>query len=699
MFKDNASNWFDQDQPQDRTANFPKPDCPGDKTVNSIENHSSMSNLQKKLDNILLLTGSFNFAIGFVVFSLSLSIVIAGLYLTTAISKDSCEKSQILYERGQYKEAMQTASLAAMTNPFSSEAAFQEGQIYAKRLMYKEAVKHFNRSLLLAPNNIKALDARSVACLRTNQAQQTILDIEKIREIAPRSIKPYQIGNLAIAQYQTGKYKDALVNYRRASTMGGLNRGLLIGQICCLNYLGESEKSLKLCQTALETYKDDSELLCQRGYCYFVNHDNRQALKDFNKAIRLNPSDSRWYRYRADFYLGLNNPQALKDSIKAAKLNPIDHTLIYSAAKTANHFGDYDNAFHFYKDLSVTPEFKKDKKIQLEYADLCYKLTKYEEAAGVYTLALERERNGDVLIKMAQCQTKLSNNKEARKLLDEAEQNRHSQPAFLLAKAQLSKQTNDLISAIDYYSRLLAIAPNQKEAWRERGECYLAKGQLASASADFAKAVKYGDYDPQLLLSLQQCQRKLHKFAMITNKKDIAPTINLKKYNNSELLSYGYKESMRGNCQLAIVIFQEAIRREPSNILPRRYLAHCLKNAGLYSEATTAFYTLGTMENLNKSDKLNYAESLAILGNYPEAISMLQSIHMADPGDSEVTFQLAKILSASGAKEEAIKLCQANLGNNNGSKQLTGLYNSLVSPKQGSVGNGKENLAKPDTEG
>ena len=68
----------------------------------------------------------------------------------------------------------------------------------------------------------------------------------------------------------------------------------------------------------------DSQLYCQRGILYFNQGKTKEALNDYNRAIKINPKFGKAYYARAELWAALNNNRlAMIDLEKAMELEGI----------------------------------------------------------------------------------------------------------------------------------------------------------------------------------------------------------------------------------------------------------------------------------------------------------------------------------------------------------------------------------------
>ena len=67
-----------------------------------------------------------------------------------------------------------------------------------------------------------------------------------------------------------------------------------------ITFLGKNKRAIKDFDKAIELDPKDSGCYYWRGRCYYFLDKNKRAIKDFDKAIELNPKDSDYYDWRGD---------------------------------------------------------------------------------------------------------------------------------------------------------------------------------------------------------------------------------------------------------------------------------------------------------------------------------------------------------------------------------------------------------------
>jgi tetratricopeptide (TPR) repeat protein len=127
--------------------------------------------------------------------------------------------------------------------------------------------------------------------------------------------------------------------------------GAYFGRGIAYANLGNYQQAIKDFNKAIELEPDDAYAYNHRGSTYSDLGNYQQAIKDFNKAIELKPDYSYAYNNRGIAYAALGNyQQAIKDFNKAIELKP-DNSNAYGARGIA--YGKLGNKQQEIKDLQT----------------------------------------------------------------------------------------------------------------------------------------------------------------------------------------------------------------------------------------------------------------------------------------------------------------------------------------------------------
>lgn len=637
--------------------------------------------------------------------------ILAAITVTTAacyLSSLSSEKTKAaiaFQSKGDYQAALASASLAAKCNFLSADAYFARGRAQASLLSFSKAEESFNQALALAPNDKNILDARAALSIKMKKPEQAIIDIKKLIVLSGDKLKPYQYGNLAIAYYQTGRQDEALHYYTLALKKDPQNESIQLGRAYTLAAKLQFKDSLSLCNKLLEKFPSNHEALALRGYCHQRLGALACAQEDMDKAVSLAPEFARGYAYRAALALQKNNPkQALKDYTRLADLERDNDQAQHTAAKMLLDAGQKREAQSYYKRLSLISSFRKTPAQVIEKANLDYELGSWQEAVKSFKTAVSVQPTAELYEKLALSHAHLGQAHEARESLAQALEISTVTKAdsHMLTSARVEQILGNSITAIDKYSQILATSPGNTDALVNRAGLYMKSEKWASAAEDYQKARSLGASQPQVTENLQKCTSLLEKRSQIVLDLPKSMTMDMSILNNVQLNQKASASYKAGEMQMAALYFGEMVRRNPTDLQARRYLAHSLAGAGEHEKAILTFNSLSAVSKLDTVDQLACANALAAIGQYDQAISLMSEAQKGNSSNLGITLALAKILSASGKIDQAITLCK-NSAQDNGSSQagaeLNNLYQSLLTQKQRALRNTREQDNAVSTEG
>lgn len=607
-------------------------------------------------------------------------------------------------DAGDYQAAIAAGNRAIAFNPLSLEAQYEKGRALAFNKCYQEAEQYFSNVLRFNPEHIGALDARAALSLKVNKPQQTIDDSRKLMSLLGTELKPYQIGNLAAAQYTVGQYKEAIGTYERAIEVEPTNVRLYVGRAYCLMAMSKFEGALALCQSLVSQFPDDGDALALRGYCRQQLHDTAGAMRDFCLALEGEPTNPTYYKYRAGLYEQLGqSKEALADYKKAAGLDRFNlDSQVLAASKLING-GLYKEASDSLKAASTLPGFRKSFQAQFLRAQCSHAAGDHQEAVRDLEAALKIKKDDGARELLAISYAHLGKAGAARELL--AVQLKSDAPSVqtLLAAARVEQVLGQELSAIDFYSRVLLRKPRQVEALVGRADCYLARKQYASAQADLSLAVEEGRGDKKTVENLLFCQSVLKKQAHIAIDLPKSRSFNFKSVDSVALFDKALKAYRQNDADLCIAACYELTGREPAHSGAWRLLAHTLQECSRNQEAIDAFGNLAALENPTAADKLKLARALSATQQHEQAIAILTEQHKLDRANGELTAELARIYAASDRKDEAMKLCRQAIEGGKGSDQalvqIKNLYQSLLAEKERANGANDGNNVVQDTQG
>lgn len=176
--------------------------------------------------------------------------------------------------------------------------------------------------------------------------------------------------------------------------------------------------------SAIESRPNCSKCYFARGYALEKLGKTSEALKDYNKAIKLNPKDANVYFYRGMLCMvqPSDRNQAIADFTRCLQMDPINRHRYYRARGTAHSLNsqpgkallDYDKVMEI---------GDKDSSLLYNMGGCYLDLDQYEEALDSLTEAVKIDKNNDLaLLSIAKIYSHQNQKADALKYLELAVQ-------------------------------------------------------------------------------------------------------------------------------------------------------------------------------------------------------------------------------------------------------------------------------------
>ncbi|MBU6452018.1 MAG: tetratricopeptide repeat protein [Cyanobacteria bacterium REEB67] len=209
-----------------------------------------------------------------------------------------------------------TGQASAQSNSDTSAATeFSQAQTFAAKSQYISAVKHYNKAIAAAPNNITYRYQRGLANLQLHCADEALKDFEFCRARNPNM--PINSKLWAAAYRAADQFQPAIEQYTIA---------------------------LKS-----EPKKTQADVYYDRAQTYLEHDKYALAAADYTSAISLRPYEERYYRERAKCHEAMKDyAGALSDYDLSLKANPGNKSIYLSRALCYSQLGKYKESIDDY---------------------------------------------------------------------------------------------------------------------------------------------------------------------------------------------------------------------------------------------------------------------------------------------------------------------------------------------------------------
>jgi tetratricopeptide (TPR) repeat protein len=280
----------------------------------------------------------------------------------------------------------------------------------------------------------------------------------------------------------------ALIDWKTANNLGALS----------LKSCQDSEGSWRglTCEMAVVLSRDKYVALKASAEYQLDEENFSEALNRYTTAEPLGRNDADLYFRRGDAFSGLERPDdAIRDYNRAIAIDPTQ----------AGHFNNRGNVyFNLLKQMqAAVSDYKKANQLDpaspIPLANLghvFYELEDFPAALKQFTAALERERDADLYEYRAEILHRLGRNRDAIDDISEAIKLRpsvaklYSDRGFYLCAIGRSRE------ALKDHDYAITLEPKNSIYFHERSVCLNRIGDRQAALADISKAITLNDKDP-----------------------------------------------------------------------------------------------------------------------------------------------------------------------------------------------------------
>lgn len=296
-----------------------------------------------------------------------------------------------------------------------------------------------------------------------------------------------------LQQAESGDYVTAVFYFSKAIEFNPslatayINRGN--AKYHLIDYKGALTDYAKAQKLKL-TWEESYELYYYKGLTLVALKNLREAMADFNYAIRLNPEQPDAYYNRSILkgYLG-DYQGELEDLNKAILLKPEDDNAYNSRGITKSMMGNWNGAVQDFAKCIELNNMNSD--AYFNRAIILYEMAKYLEALSDFNKAIELKPDAESFNRRANVKCRIKDYKGAFEDYNTAINSDTSNYVAFLNRGYLKFDLKDYQSAMKDYDKALKIKPDYALAYYNRAQAKGKLGDLKGEIEDYTKAIEY----------------------------------------------------------------------------------------------------------------------------------------------------------------------------------------------------------------
>jgi len=208
-------------------------------------------------------------------------------------------RGKVKYNLARYDEALADFQKAADQKTSYAEAFYWQAVVYYHLKNYNAAIDFSSKALEINPQHADAFYYRAIARYALKQDDEAIADFDQSIALKPAADAYYWRG---LSKYDQQDYADAIPDFSKSIEIdpsGATTHNYYYYRANAYYALKMDANAIKDFNQAIARKPDFAEAYYYRGLCNFYQGQKDTALADLNKALELDPSNTKYTNFKA----------------------------------------------------------------------------------------------------------------------------------------------------------------------------------------------------------------------------------------------------------------------------------------------------------------------------------------------------------------------------------------------------------------
>ncbi|MGK7923514.1 MAG: tetratricopeptide repeat protein [Trichodesmium sp.] len=336
-----------------------------------------------------------------------------------------------------------------------------QGLLKLQKRKNRDALKDYNRAILLEPNNYQLYNNRGIAIAQMGNFKAAIKSFYKALELEPKDRQSYH--NLGAAYAELGEFEKSIEIFSQALQLNAED-SQIYHNLGVVNFKkGDQETAIKNYNQAIQINPDKAEIYYNRGVAHRFLGDKQSAINDMTKVLQLNPKIVDAYTQRGILRFEMKNlVGAIADFNQAIQLNPKNPEAFYNRAVLRRTIrNNHGSLADFNQVIQINPHYI------------------------------------DAYIKRGIVRFDLGDHRGALEDLDNAVQLQPHRAEIYYHRGNTKRSLGDLSGAIADFQKAIDINPEYHQAYNDLGIVHLRMGDTVNAIKNFETAIQINPKYPE----------------------------------------------------------------------------------------------------------------------------------------------------------------------------------------------------------